>query len=350
MRLNRNFWTLAIIPAFALTMVACSDDKAAEDDLASAINEVPEIPACGAKCDSPVSNVRLVKALTMSNYEFNEADSTESFRLVGEVADEFYFDVLNGDELAVTVSGFGGDATEAVVDATLIYEEDGVGAYITDTITSAELMPREVLNVRIKGQFLNKEVDQLFAFEAGAEEGFEPETVVSTDPWADAKNVDLPMIVIDPALETPDPYDRPVAEGFSLGGTEFWQKWQGGLNPTYSYSAGTEAGRKCMYASARRFEAVMATQPEALIKLKEETNWSGSFFNWNDDFSPENANGSARGAVLWAWRTSLVKWISQTGTDGRCYLPTLEMVESAADNCLTKGQNNDGEIQGCQSY
>lgn len=348
MRLNRNFWTLALIPAFALTMVACSDDKAAEDDMALAINEVPAIPACGAKCDSPTSSVRLVKALTMSNYEFNEADSTESFRLIGEVADEFYYDVFNGDELTVTVSAFGEDVSETSIDATLTYEEEGVDAYITEAITSADLMPREVLNVRVKGQFLNKEVDQIFAFEAGSELGVEPELVVSTDPWADAKNVTLPMIVIDPAMETPD-YDRPVAEGFSLGGTEFWQKWEDGLNPTYSYSAGTVAGRKCMYASARRFEAVMATQPEALIKLREDSNWSGSFFNWNDDFSPENANGSARGAVLWAWRTSLVKWISQTGTDGRCYLPTLEMVESAADNCLTKGQSNDGEIQGCQS-
>lgn len=349
MRISNRFWTLAFLPAFALTSVACSDDKAADEDLAAAINEVPEIPACGAKCDGPVSSVKVIKALTMTNYEFNEVDATESFRLVGEVADEFYFDVENGYALEAEITGFGdGAAEDVLVPATLTYEADGVGAFITDTITSAELMPRAVLHVRVKGEFLNKSVDQLWAFEPGVDEGFEPETLV-TDAWADAKNVDLPMIVIDPALEVPD-YAAPRVDGFSLGGTEFWQKWEGGANPTFSYSAGTDAGRKCMYASARRFEAIMTEAPESMVALRETTNWGGSFFNWNDDFSPENANGSARGAVLWAWRTGLIKWISQTGTDGRCYLPTLEMVEEAAASCQQRGDANNGEIQGCQSY
>ena len=87
-----------------------------------------------------------------------------------------------------------------------------------------------------------------------------------------------------------------------------------------------------------------------MLELKENTNWSGRFFNWNDDYSDPAANGRPRGAVLWAWRTGLVKWISQTGADGTCYLPTLSMVERAAANCLRKGESNDGEIEGCQAY
>ncbi|MEZ4459346.1 MAG: hypothetical protein R3E66_06385 [bacterium] len=348
MRVAR-FWNLALIPAFAFS-VACSEDSASnEDDLASAINEVPEVPACGAKCDSPTSNVRLIKALTMNNYAFDDATGEESFRFVGDVADEFYFDVMNGYSLEATVTPYGDEApAETAVSLPLVFEEDGLGGFITETYTGAELLPRAVLHVRIKGEFLGKAVDQLWAFEPGVDEGFEPD-LTSTDPWADAKNVDLPLIIIDPDLEVPD-YAYPQSEGFRLSGTEFWQKWPEGLNPTYSYTAGTDAGRKCMYASARRFEAIMADPPQALVDLRENSNWSGSFFNWNDDFSADNANGSARGAVLWAWRTSLVKWISQTGKDGYCYLPTKEMVAEAADNCQRRGDANGGEIQGCQSY
>lgn len=136
-----------------------------------------------------------------------------------------------------------------------------------------------------------------------------------------------------------------VESGFGMGGTEFWQKWAGGHSPTFSYGEGSEAGRKCMRASAIRFEAIMADPPESMVTLRDETNWSGRFFNRNDDFS--EGNSSASGAVLRAWKTGLIKWISQTGSDGTCYLPTLDIVERAAAACLAHG-GNDREIQGCQ--
>ncbi len=155
---------------------------------------------------------------------------------------------------------------------------------------------------------------------------------------------------IDPELDAPD-YAYPDSYSpFVLSGTEFWQKWPGGHNPTYSYSEGTEAGRKCMTASAIRFETIMADPPEALVELEESSDWSGRFFNWNDDFSHEDSTQRPSGAVLWAWRTHLIKWISQTGDDGRCYLPTRSLVERAAASCLREAERSDGEIQGCQAY
>ena len=90
----------------------------------------------------------------------------------------------------------------------------------------------------------------------------------------------------------------------------------------------------------------MSDPPEAMIRLREETNWSGRFFNWNDDFS-QSPGSDARSSVLWAWRTGLIKWISQTAQDGTCLLPTREIVQRAAENCLAQGQS-DGEIEGCQ--
>lgn len=172
----------------------------------------------------------------------------------------------------------------------------------------------------------------------------------AADPYADARDVTKPLVMFAPNTPAPASYDYPEGNGFNLGGTEFWQKWSGGHNPTYSFSEGTDLGRLCMQASAIRFEEIMKDPPADLVKLKADTNWSGSFFNWNDDYSDASSWGSPSGARLWAWRTSLVKWISQTGKDGSCRLPTRELVEKAARACLeTATRNGTGEIQGCQA-
>ena len=165
------------------------------------------------------------------------------------------------------------------------------------------------------------------------------------DIYAEARDVTKAKIVFPPGTVAPTSYDYPTAMGFNLGGTEFWQKWSGGHNPTYSFSEGTDAGRLCMQASAIRFEEIMKEPPAELVKLDADTNWGGSFFNWNDDYSAPEAYGDASGPRLWAWRTGLIKWISQTGKDGACHLPTRDLVIKAATACLERGQ----EIQGCSA-
>ncbi len=170
------------------------------------------------------------------------------------------------------------------------------------------------------------------------------------DMWSVARDVTVHRVVFPEGSPVPESYDYPNSGGvgFSLGGTEFWQKWSGGENPTYSFSDGSDNGKRCMYASARRWEAIMAVVPESLVKLREESNWGGSFFNWNDDYSNDSW-GDGNGARLWAWRTSLVKWISQTNNDGSCYLPTLQMVEALAADCIERAESSEGEIQGCSA-
>lgn len=171
------------------------------------------------------------------------------------------------------------------------------------------------------------------------------------DPYAEARDVTKELVTFPAGTVAPTSYDYPDGGpgGFNLSGTEFWQKWSGGHNPTYSFSEGTDAGRLCMQASAIRFQEIMKDPPAELVKLDAESNWSGSFFNWNDDYSDPQAYGDASGARLWAWRTGLIKWISQTKKDGSCYLPTRDMVIRAASNCLATGSSNAGEIQGCRS-
>ncbi len=232
---------------------------------------------------------------------------------------------------------------------TISVASDGAGGQTTTTL-DFDPTSLAVLALPVDSGWGNALLgDFAYAFEAtcdGLECGqtapVEPDAPV--DDYAQARDVNVHAVTIGgDAL----PYAYPsVDSGFGLGGTEFWQKWSGGHNPTYSYGEGTEAGRKCMLASAIRFEAIMSDPPESMVRLREETNWSGRFFNWNDDFSMSPGQ-DARGAVLWAWRTGLIKWISQTGRDGTCYLPTLDIVERAASNCLS-ADGGDGEIQGCQ--
>jgi hypothetical protein len=172
----------------------------------------------------------------------------------------------------------------------------------------------------------------------------EPCPIDPPDPFADARDVTKAHVTFPADTVAPTSYQYPRADGFNLGGTEFWQKWSGGHNPTYSFSEGTDAGRLCMQASAIRFEEIMKDPPAELVRLRDESNWNGSFFNWNDDYS-QSEWGDASGPRLWAWRTSLIKWISQTKKDGSCLLPTRELVIAAATSCLTRGE----EIQGCSA-
>jgi len=182
------------------------------------------------------------------------------------------------------------------------------------------------------------------ADEFGPDGGLDPDA--GPDIFAEARDVTKATIKFPDGTVAPTSYNYPAgnAAEMRLSGTEFWQKWSGGLNPTYSFSEGTDAGRLCMQASAVRFEAIMADAPAELVQLKANSNWSGSFFNWNDDYSKSDY-GDASGPRLWAWRTSLIKWISQTAKDGTCHLPTRELVIKAAAACLERGQ----EIQGCSA-
>jgi len=165
-----------------------------------------------------------------------------------------------------------------------------------------------------------------------------------TDIYAAARDVNVAHITFPAGTVAPTQYTYPNGGAFNLSGTEFWQKWSGGKNPTYSFAEGTDAGRLCSQASAIRFETIIKEPPAELVKLDADTNWSGSFYNWNDDYS-QSDYGDGSAPRLWAWRTGLIKWISQTKKDGSCLLPTRDLVIKAATACLTYGP----EIQGCSA-
>lgn len=140
----------------------------------------------------------------------------------------------------------------------------------------------------------------------------------------------------------------------SLYGVDWYQKWAGGRASDHDWAIGSEFGKRCMWASVARFEAIMAAPPSELTTfLGEYGKWDGSFYNWNDDFGGSSAEGKAafgdaKGARLWAWRSSLVKWVSATAKDGSCYLPTRTMLMDFVTTCKAHAADNNGEMQGCE--
>ena len=141
----------------------------------------------------------------------------------------------------------------------------------------------------------------------------------------------------------------------SLYGVDWFQKWAGGRSADHDWNNGSPHGKRCMWASLARFEAIMTDPPPELVDLLAGYDaWSGSFYNSIDDYSGESedgepAFGDARGARLWAWRTGLSKWISATAKDGSCYLPTRRMLVRYVQACKEHVSSNAGEMQGCQA-
>jgi hypothetical protein len=168
--------------------------------------------------------------------------------------------------------------------------------------------------------------------------------------FIEACDVEREYIVIPADTPRPEYSDLfpGIADPFNMNGWEWWQKWPGGFNPTYEEPEASDMGMRCSVASALRYAAIMEDPPANVRRMLADTTWEGRFFNWNDDYSHLHAEGEADGAVLWAWEWYLIKWISQTDSEGNCYLPTLSMLERAAENCLAVAAASDGVLQGCQ--
>jgi len=143
--------------------------------------------------------------------------------------------------------------------------------------------------------------------------------------------------------------------GTTLYGVDWFQKWAGGKTADHDWNIGSDFGKRCMWASVARYEAIMKdAPPELAAYLGEYSKWKGGFYNWNDDYGGKSedgrpAFGDAKGARLWAWRTGLTKWISATAKDGSCYLPTRSMVVKYVATCKAHVAANGDEMQGCEA-
>ena len=196
--------------------------------------------------------------------------------------------------------------------------------------------------------------------EGGTDPG-DPEPQPADDPWAGAKDVHTMHVEFTDATPIPESFTR--AEGvspLSLSGPEWWQRWSGGATQSFSWSEGTDYGKRCGQASAIRLQAIWeyaeeddegnVTHPgrEAFEALLDGSGWGGTMYNWTEDVS-EGGYPVFDPASMWAWRTGAVKWINIVRPDGSCDLPTLDLVQRFSETCLEQASHEDGAIEGCQA-
>ncbi len=177
----------------------------------------------------------------------------------------------------------------------------------------------------------------------------------AADLWEMAKDVNLHNVPFGPATPIPEEYTRPDGiDPVSLSTPEWWQRWSGGFTQSFSWSEGTDFGKRCGVASAIRLQSIMEHVAEdgstpgkvAIDNLLESTGWSGTMYNWTEDISESTTGrGSFNTGSIWAWRTGAIKWINIVREDGSCDLPTLELVQQFSESCIAEA--TDGEIEGC---
>ena len=130
--------------------------------------------------------------------------------------------------------------------------------------------------------------------------------------------------------------------GFDFGGFEYWPYKE--AQPIYpdkiqwGFEEGSDPARTCMAASTRALAEILQDPPESLLQLREKHHIS-SFFNWNNDYTGAQRNGMAHLRKLWLYERSLIKWISETNTDGTCLIPTREELDRFATLCLDRYPN-----------
>jgi hypothetical protein len=145
----------------------------------------------------------------------------------------------------------------------------------------------------------------------------------------------------DHAAGTAIPEETTV-NGFDFGGFEYWPYKE--AQPIYpdkiqwGFEAGSGPARRCMAAGTRELAKILQDPPASLLQLREQHDIT-SFFNWNNDYTGAQRDGMARLRKLWLYESSLIKWISETNTDGSCLIPTREELDQFATQCLTTFPN-----------
>ena len=160
-------------------------------------------------------------------------------------------------------------------------------------------------------------------------------------------NVYLPFIHTK-EIPTFEFYTFPHSDDFDMDTFQFYQHWDGGFFPTMEFDEVPVLARKCLQASAVRFQSIMRNPPMSLEELKDESSWRGDFINRNDDFTLSNSDSATeRGASIYPETIDDFVWQSMLDRDGGCHLPTYDLVDVAAENCLEFMEESDGDLRGC---
>lgn len=111
---------------------------------------------------------RMIEALGMLNHQVIDGES-ETFELIAEAGEPIYDEVVDGDLLTAEIwASDGASNPDFRLSATLTFYADGVGAFMSETIDTSELLPWLELTVRLSGTLTSGTVvDESFVFVPG---------------------------------------------------------------------------------------------------------------------------------------------------------------------------------------
>ncbi len=127
--------------------------------------------ACVAKCDAfEDDEIQVLTGLRLQ--ELDSTSESQSVRFVGEVSEDILMGIPDGHPLDVTIyASDGASNTDYTVPATLEFEADNVGGYISDPIDTSALLPWQRLTVEISGSMEGLSIEEKWYFSSGEPEG-----------------------------------------------------------------------------------------------------------------------------------------------------------------------------------
>jgi hypothetical protein len=114
------------------------------------------------------------------------------------------------------------------------------------------------------------------------------------DVGEEARDVSLELVHLRADFDPTTLSSWPSVEerGFSMYSGECWAP-EHDSGRTYSYSECTKEGQACGVALAVRLRAILQDPPQSLLDaLEADKGWSGSFYNWINDYGGKDENGT----------------------------------------------------------
>lgn len=157
--------SLSVALMSTLLVAACSSDGDTPPT-----NEPSNSASCGTKCDAVGEDGSVLTGLSLQTLE--SSDVSQQVRLIGSVSDDALFAIEDGHALAAQIyASDGASNTDFRIPATLEFDADNVGGYVSDVVEIGELIPWQRLTVEVSGTLQGKSVSETWHFFPGDDEG-----------------------------------------------------------------------------------------------------------------------------------------------------------------------------------
>lgn len=138
-----------------------------------------------------------------------------------------------------------------------------------------------------------------------------------------------------------------LENGYRTYGLDWFKTPRASYPDNKRWEQGSDIGKKCQWASLFRFEAIFKNPPAEAEELRRASTWSGSFWQWIDDYAGGDRSVQDPTAC-YAYSSGLYKWIGSSGKGDVCRLPTRAMVVGMMKECKAVADRNDRNTEGCR--